>query len=59
MVHTSYSGVPVDMMFRQCMRQYCAYPMLYGQHAAAVAGSNILISAINEDDWWQRNCRKH
>ncbi|RMO87050.1 hypothetical protein ALQ32_01005 [Pseudomonas syringae pv. tagetis] len=59
LVDTPYSGVPVDVMFKQSMRQHCAYPMLYRQHAAAVAGSNILVSAINEDDWWQRNWRKH
>ena len=59
LVDTPYSGVPVDVMFKQRMRQHCAYPMLYRQHAAAVAGSNILITAINEDDWWQRNWRKH
>lgn len=59
LVETPYSGVPVDVMFKQNIKQHCVYPMLYRQHAATLAGSDIEKNAINEDEWWQRNWRDH
>ncbi|VVP98635.1 hypothetical protein PS918_03948 [Pseudomonas fluorescens] len=59
LAETSYSGTPVDVVFKQRIKQHCVFPMLFRQHAAAVAGSNILSVAINEDEWWERNWKKH
>jgi len=33
--------------------------MLFRQHGASVSGSNIAAVAINEDEWWERNWKKH
>lgn len=60
LAQTPYSGVPVDVMFKRQIKQHCTFPMLFRQHSAAVAGSNIEVPrGINEDDWWQRNWNKH
>ncbi|WP_256590094.1 hypothetical protein [Pseudomonas sp. Irchel 3A7] len=59
LAETPYSGKPVDVVFKQQIKQHCVFPMLFRQHGAAVAGSNILKVAINEDEWWERNWKKH
>ncbi|HEF4760516.1 TPA: hypothetical protein SAN82_002958 [Pseudomonas putida] len=56
---TPYSGTPVDVVFKQQIKQHCVFPMLFRQQGAAVAGSDILSVAINEDEWWERNWKKH
>jgi len=33
--------------------------MLFRQQPAAITGSNIEARALNDDEWWQRNWRKH
>lgn len=59
LAETPYTGLPVDVVFKQQIKQHCVFPMLFRQHAANVAGSNILSVAINEDEWWERNWKKH
>lgn len=56
---TPYSGVPVDVMFKQKMKQYCVFPMMFRQQPASLTGSNIEACAVNDDEWWDRNWRKH
>ncbi|CAI8793239.1 hypothetical protein EMIT0194P_10053 [Pseudomonas serbica] len=41
------------------IKQHCVFPMLFRQHAAAVTGSDIEVFAMNEDEWWERNWKKH
>jgi len=33
--------------------------MLFRQHAAAITGSDIATLAMTEDEWWERNWKKH
>jgi hypothetical protein len=56
---TPYSGTPVDVLFKQQIKQHCVFPMLFRQHAATQTGSDIQTVAINEDEWWEGNWRKH
>lgn len=59
LAHTPFSGVPVDVMFKRHMKQHCAFPMLFCQQPAELTGSDIEACARNNDEWWQRNWRKH
>lgn len=59
LVETPYDGTPVDVMFKRRIRQHCAFPMMFRQHAAAVTGSDLETIVRNEDEWWERNWRKH
>ena len=59
LAETPYDGTPVDVMFKHRIRQHCVFPMMFRQHAAAVAGSDLEDVVKNEDDWWERNWRKH
>lgn len=59
LVNTPYCGIPVDVMFKRHIKQHCVFPMLFRQHGAAVAGSDIETVAKNEDEWWQRNWDDH
>lgn len=59
LAQTPYSGLPVDVMFKRKIKQHCVFPMLFRQQPAALAGSNIESYAMNDDQWWQRNWRKH
>ncbi|MGE8062687.1 hypothetical protein [Pseudomonas sp. NPDC089547] len=54
-----YDGTPVDVVVKHKIRQHCVFPMLYRQHAAAVAGSDLEQVVRNEDEWWERNWAKH
>lgn len=56
---TPYSGEPIDVMFKRQIKQHCAFPMLFRQQPAALTGSNIEEFVMNDDEWWQRNWRKH
>ncbi|TDF82946.1 hypothetical protein [Pseudomonas sp. H9] len=56
---TPYTGVPVDVVFKQRIKQHCVFPMLFRQHAASVTGSDLEAVVKNEDEWWQRNWDKH
>ncbi|VVP27872.1 hypothetical protein PS838_04182 [Pseudomonas fluorescens] len=55
LAETPYSGAPVEVMFKQQIKQHCMHLMFFHQHGAAVAGCNVLSVAIDEDEWWQRN----
>lgn len=59
LAETPYCGTPVDVLFKRQIKQHCVFPMLFRQHAAAVTGSNIEAVAVNEDEWWERNWKKH
>ncbi|MEA5670325.1 glycosyltransferase family 25 protein [Pseudomonas sp. MH2] len=59
LAQTPYDGTPVDVMFKRRIRQHCVFPMMFRQHAAAVTGSDLEDVVKNEDDWWERNWRKH
>lgn len=59
LAETPYAGEPVDVLFKRQIKQHCVFPMLFRQHAAAVAGSDIEALATNEDEWWARNWKKH
>lgn len=56
---TPYDGVPVDVMFKQRIRQHCVFPMMFRQHSATEASSDIEGVIKNEDEWWENNWRKH
>lgn len=58
LAETPYSGAPVEVMFKQQIKQHCMHFMFFHQHGAAVAGCNVLSVAIDEDEWWQRNFMK-
>lgn len=59
LAETPYCGKPVDVLFKQRLKQHCVFPMLYRQYAAAVTGSDIQEIPMNEDGWWERNWKKH
>jgi hypothetical protein len=59
LAETPFSGDPVDVMFKRKMKQHCVFPMLFRQQPAALAGSNIEACAVNDDEWWEKNWRKH
>ena len=59
LAETPYGGTPVDVVFKRKIKQHCAFPMLFRQHAAELAGSDLENTVRNEDDWWERNWRKH
>lgn len=59
LANTPYNGTPVDVIFKKRIKQHCAFPMLFRQHPAAMAGSDIEAEVKNEDEWWQRNWDKH
>lgn len=59
LAETPYSGEPIDVMFKRQIKQHCAFPMLFRQQPAAITGSNIEACTVNDDEWWQRNWRKH
>lgn len=59
LAQTPYDGTPVDVMFKRRIRQHCVFPMMFRQHAAAVTGSDLELVVRNEDEWWERNWRKH
>lgn len=59
LAQTPYSGVPVDVIFKRRIKQHCAFPMLFRQQPACLSGSDIEAFATNEDEWWQKNWRKH
>lgn len=59
LVDTPYDCTPVDVFFKKRIRQHCAFPMMFRQHAASDAASDIETVVKNEDDWWQRNWDKH
>lgn len=59
LAETPYGATPVDVLFKQRLKQHCVFPMLFRQHAATVTGSDIEAIAMNEDEWWERNWRKH
>lgn len=56
---TPFSGEPVDVMFKRDIKQHCAFPMLFCQQPAELTGSDIEACEKNNDEWWQRNWRKH
>lgn len=56
---TPYNGTPVDVVFKNHIRQHCAFPMMFRQHAAGVTGSDLEQVVRNEDEWWEHNWRKH
>ncbi|PXX73313.1 hypothetical protein SAMN05660489_02072 [Pseudomonas sp. LAMO17WK12:I10] len=59
LVNTPYNGTPVDVIFKKRIKQHCAFPMLFRQQPATLAGSDIEAEVKNEDEWWQRNWDKH
>jgi hypothetical protein len=59
LAETPFSGEPVDVMFKRKMKQHCVFPMLFRQQPAVLAGSNIETCAMNDDEWWDRNWRRH
>ena len=59
LAETPFSGEPVDVMFKRKMKQHCVFPMLFRQQPAVLAGSNIETCATNDDEWWDRNWRRH
>lgn len=59
LVNTPYDGTPVDVIFKRHIKQHCAFPMLFRQHAASVTGSDLELEVCNEDEWWERNWEKH
>lgn len=59
LVNTPYNGTPVDVIFKKQIKQHCAFPMLFRQHPAEAAGSDIEHRVKNEDEWWQVNWEKH
>jgi hypothetical protein len=59
LAETPYDGTPVDVLFKQRIKQHCVFPMLFRQHAASATGSDIEAQVRNEDDFWQRNWDKH
>lgn len=59
LAQTPYDGTPVDVFFKRQLKQHCVFPMLFRQHGAAVTGSDIESMGLNEDEWWERNWRKH
>ncbi|CAH0648201.1 hypothetical protein N5K35_16715 [Pseudomonas sp. GD03651] len=59
LANTQYDGTPVDVVFKNTIRQHCVFPMMFRQHAACVTGSDLEQVVKNEDDWWERNWRKH
>ena len=59
LAESHYQGEPVDRLFRNHIKQHCAFPMLFRQHAAMDAGSDIEGVAKNEDEWWERNWSRH
>ncbi len=59
LAQTPYDGTPVDVVFKQRIKQHCAFPMLFRQHAASATGSDIESMVRNEDAFWQRNWDKH
>lgn len=59
LAETPFSGEPVDVMFKRKMKQHCVFPMLFRQHASDLTGSDIEACVENDDDWWQRNWRRH
>lgn len=59
LANTPYNGTPVDVIFKRNIKQHCAFPMLFRQHAASASGSDIETVVRNEDEWWQRNWAKH
>lgn len=59
LAETPYRGVPIDVMFKRKIKQHCVFPMLFRQQPAALTGSNIEVRATNDDEWWERNWRKH
>ncbi|NUU34648.1 hypothetical protein [Pseudomonas sp. C2B4] len=59
LAETPYCGTPVDVFFKRQLKQHCVFPMLFRQHEAAVTGSDIEAVALNDDEWWERNWRKH
>ncbi|KIU54020.1 MULTISPECIES: glycosyltransferase family 25 protein [Pseudomonas] len=54
-----YDGTPIDRLFRNHIKQYCAFPMLFRQHAAYETGSDIEGASKDEDEWWERNWDRH
>jgi len=56
---TPYDGTPVDVVFKKRIRQHCAFPMMFRQHAASITGSDLEQIVKNEDEWWERNWQKH
>lgn len=59
LAETPYNGLPVDVMFKRKIKQHCVFPMLFRQQPAVLTDSNIEACAMNDDDWWQRNWRRH
>ncbi|MBM3110247.1 glycosyltransferase family 25 protein [Pseudomonas arcuscaelestis] len=59
LANTPYDGTPVDVVFKKRIKQHCAFPMLFRQHAGSDVGSDIEAVVRNEDEWWQRNWDKH
>ncbi|AZD22795.1 hypothetical protein C4K24_3494 [Pseudomonas chlororaphis subsp. aurantiaca] len=59
LANTPYNGTPVDVIFKKRIKQHCAFPMLFRQQPATLAGSDIEAEVKNEDEWWQRNWDKH
>lgn len=55
----SYDGTPIDVLFKKQIKQHCVFPMLFRQHATSETGSDIEAVVKNENDWWQRNWKKH
>lgn len=53
-----YLRVPVEVVFKR-RKQHGVFPMLFRQHAARVTGSDIEKVGINEDEWWERNWKRH
>jgi len=59
LAHAPFAGEPVDVLFKRQINQHCVFPMLFRQHAAAITGSDIATLAMTEDEWWERNWKKH
>lgn len=59
LVDQPYTGLPVDVVFKRTVKQHCVFPMLFRQHPAALTGSDIESIVRNDDEWWQRNWKKH
>lgn len=59
LAESQFDGTPVDRFFRNNIKQHCAFPMLFRQHAASETGSDISGLANNEDAWWEQNWARH
>ncbi|MDF0729806.1 hypothetical protein P0Y43_03555 [Pseudomonas entomophila] len=52
-----YDGGTLDALFKKCIDQHCAYPMLFRRASLTADGDGVL--ARHEDAQWQRNWDRH